>query len=108
MRSILCSLLILSTMVGSVRLVADTPNILLIYADDVGYGDLGCYGATGVDTPNLNRLAAGGIRFTSAYATASTCTPSRYSLLTGEYAFRNEKALILPGNAPLIIDPGKT
>jgi len=107
MRSTLCSLLILSTMVGSVRLVADTPNILLIYADDVGYGDLGCYGATGVDTPNLNRLAAGGLRFTSAYATASTCTPSRYSLLTGEYAFRNEKALILPGNAPLIIDPGK-
>ncbi|MCG8528841.1 MAG: arylsulfatase [Opitutales bacterium] len=80
------------------------PNIIIIYADDVGYGDLGCYGATGVDTPNLDRLARNGIRFTSAYATASTCTPSRYSLLTGEYPFRNKKAVILPGNAPLIID----
>jgi arylsulfatase A len=87
---------------------ADQPNILIIYADDVGYGDLGCYGATAVQTPTLDRLAAQGIRFTSAYATASTCTPSRYSLLTGEYAFRNTGAVILPGNAPLIIDPAKT
>lgn len=86
---------------------SNQPNIIIIYADDVGYGDLGCYGATSVDTPNLDRLALKGLRFTSAYATASTCTPSRYSLLTGEYAFRNEKALILPGNAPLIIDPAK-
>jgi arylsulfatase A-like enzyme len=85
----------------------DRPNVILIYADDVGYGDLGCYGATGVDTPNLDRLARTGLRFTSAYASASTCTPSRYSLLTGEYAFRNRDAIILPGNAPLIIDPAK-
>ncbi len=86
---------------------ASAPNIILIYADDVGYGDLGCYGGTGVDTPNLDRLAQSGRRFTSAYATSSTCTPSRYSLLTGRYAFRNEAARILPGNAPLIIDPIK-
>jgi arylsulfatase A len=85
----------------------ERPNIILIYADDVGYGDLGCYGAEAIDTPNLDALAAGGMRFTGAYATASTCTPSRYSLLTGEYAFRNEAAIILPGNAPLIIDPTK-
>lgn len=83
------------------------PNIILIYADDLGYGDLGCYGATAIDTFNLDRLAERGIRFTSAYATASTCTPSRYSLLTGEYAFRNEEAVILPGNAPLLIGPEK-
>lgn len=81
------------------------PNIILIYADDVGYGDLGCYGADKIDTPSLDRLARTGMRFTSAYATSSTCTPSRYSLLTGEYAFRNKGAHILPGNAPLIIDP---
>ena len=80
------------------------PNVIIIYADDVGYGDIGCYGATGVDTPELDSLARNGIRFTSAYATASTCTPSRYSLLTGLYPFRNEDAVILPGNAPLIID----
>ncbi len=87
--------------------VAASPNVIIIYADDVGYGDLGCYGAEKIDTPNLNRLAEGGLRFTSAYATASTCTPSRYSLLTGEYAFRNKGAVILPGNASLIIDPAK-
>jgi arylsulfatase A len=81
------------------------PNIVLIYADDVGYGDLSAYGATAVETPNLDRLADNGLRFTSAYATSSTCTPSRYSLLTGEYAFRNRGATILPGNAPLLISP---
>ena len=86
---------------------APRPNIIIIYADDVGYGDLGCYGPTEIDTPSLDQLAERGMRFTSAYATASTCTPSRYSLLTGEYAFRNEDAIILPGNAPLIIDPAK-
>lgn len=83
------------------------PNIIIIYADDVGYGDLSVYGAEAIDTPNLDKLAANGVRFTAAYASASTCTPSRYSLLTGEYPFRNQRAQILPGNAPLIIDPAK-
>lgn len=96
------SLLTLVAVVSSA--FASPPNIIIIYADDVGYGDLGCYGAEAVDTPSIDRLASDGIRFTSAYATASTCTPSRYSLLTGEYAFRNRNAVILPGNAPLIID----
>lgn len=94
-------------LVCRVAVGAAPPNVIVIYADDVGYGDLGCYGATKIDTPNLNQMANAGLRFTSAYATASTCTPSRYSLLTGEYAFRNTKAIILPGNAPLIIDPQK-
>lgn len=84
---------------------ADKPNIIIVYGDDIGYGDFGCYGGVGVDTPSVDTLAAGGIRFLSGYCTAATCTPSRYSLLTGEYAFRNESAKILPGNAPLIIDP---
>ncbi|MCX2575446.1 sulfatase family protein [Pedobacter sandarakinus] len=78
------------------------PNILLIYVDDLGYGDLGCYGAKGVKTPNIDKLASEGLLFTNAYSSASTCTPSRYSLLTGNYAFRNNAA-ILPGDAPLII-----
>lgn len=86
---------------------AAKPNIIVIYADDVGYGDLSCYGAEAIDTPSLDKLAANGVRFTSAYASASTCTPSRYSLLTGEYPFRNQRAIILAGNAPLIIDPAK-
>lgn len=85
----------------------EKPNILIIYADDIGYGDLSCYGGTGAQTPFIDRLANDGIRFSSGYASAATCTPSRYSLLTGEYAFRNKSAKILPGNAPLIIDPAK-
>ncbi|MEX0325037.1 MAG: arylsulfatase [Puniceicoccaceae bacterium] len=101
------SMLLLALATSVLAFANDQPNIIVIYADDVGYGDLGCYGATGVDTPNLDMLANRGIRFTSAYASSSTCTPSRYSLLTGEYAFRNEDAIILPGNAPLIINPGK-
>ena len=66
------------------------PNIVLIYADDLGYGDVGCYGATRVRTPNIDRLAARGLRFTDAHAPAATCTPSRYALLTGEYAWRQQ------------------
>src|ERR1044072_1589379 len=81
------------------------PNIIIIYTDDVGYGDVGCYGATGVKTPNIDSLAAQRLRFTDAHCTAATCTPSRVSLLTGSYAFRN-KAAILPGDAPLLIRPG--
>lgn len=60
------------------------PNIVLIYADDLGYGDVGCYGARAVQTPHVDRLAREGLRFTSGYSTSSTCTPSRYSLITGE------------------------
>lgn len=84
------------------------PNIVLIYADDVGYGDLSCYGATRVHTPNLDRLAGGGLRFTNAHSPSATCTPSRYALLTGEYAWRMPGTGILPGDAPLIIKPGRT
>jgi arylsulfatase A-like enzyme len=83
---------------------ASKPNILLIYADDLGYGELGAYGATQLKTPNMDRLANGGVRFTNGYATSSTCTPSRYALLTGVYPWRNTDAKILPGTAPLIID----
>ena len=64
------------------------PNVIIIYADDLGYGDLQCYGAKNVETPNVNRLASQGVRFTNAHAVAATSTPSRYSLLTGEYAWR--------------------
>ncbi len=80
------------------------PNIVLIYADDIGYGDFSCYGGTGCLTVNVDRLATTGVRHKSGYSAAATCTPSRYSLLTGEYAFRNKDAEILPGSAPLIID----
>jgi arylsulfatase A-like enzyme len=83
------------------------PNIVLIYADDLGYGDTGCYGALAVKTPNIDRLAREGLRFTDAHSAAATCTPSRYAMLTGEYAWRQKGTGILPGDAPLIIAPGR-
>jgi arylsulfatase A len=84
-----------------------SPNIIIILADDLGYGDLGCYGATKISTPNIDQLAAGGIRFTDAHCTAATCTPSRYSIMTGQYAFRNKRAVILDGDAPTLFQPGE-
>jgi arylsulfatase A-like enzyme len=83
------------------------PNIVFILADDIGYGDLGCYGATKVQTPNLDRLAREGMRFTDAHSPAAVCTPTRYALLTGQYAWRHPPgARILSGVAPLAIPVG--
>jgi arylsulfatase A-like enzyme len=79
------------------------PNIVVIYLDDLGYGDVSAYGATELNTPNIDALANGGIKFTNGYASSATCTPSRYALLTGMYPWRNKKAKILPGTAPLLI-----
>ena len=81
------------------------PNVILIYADDLGYGDLSCYGAHRVNTPNVDRLADQGIRFTNTHTVASTSTPSRYSLLTGEYAWRRPDTGVAAGNAGMIIRP---
>jgi len=82
-------------------------NIVLIMTDDLGYGDVGCYGATMVKTPNVDRLAAAGLRFTDGHCTSATCTPSRYALLTGEYPWRKKGTGVLPGDAALIIEPGR-
>lgn len=82
------------------------PNVVFILSDDVGYGDLGCYGATQVKTPNLDRLAREGIRFTDAHATSAVCSPTRYSVLTGQYAWRNPGGdHILSGVEALAINP---
>ena len=81
------------------------PNIMIILADDLGFGDTGCYGATKIPTPNIDRLGQQGLRFTDAHATSATCTPSRYALLTGQYPWRKNGTGVLPGNAALIIDP---
>lgn len=78
------------------------PNIIIIYLDDLGYGDLGSYGANQITTPYVDRMAENGLIFTDAHATAATCTPSRYSLLTGSYAFRSGAA-IQDGDAPMLI-----
>ncbi|MFI3205954.1 MAG: sulfatase-like hydrolase/transferase [Clostridia bacterium] len=79
------------------------PNVIVIYADDLGYGDLSCYGAQDVQTPNVDKLLDDGIKFNSGYSTSAVCTPARYSLLTGEYPFRNAETMILPGDARCII-----
>lgn len=84
----------------------DKPNIVIIYVDDLGFGDIGVNGAIGVKTPYIDTLAKNGLNLTDAHCSAATCTPSRYSLLTGSYAFRNNAA-ILEGDAPLIIDTKK-
>ena len=83
------------------------PNVILIVADDLGYGDLSCYGAHRIQTPAMDRLAKEGIRFTQGFSTAATSTPSRYSVMTGNYPWSNADAKILPGNAALIIDTQK-
>jgi arylsulfatase A len=77
--------------------------VIIIMADDLGYGDLSCNGATALKTPNIDRLAAEGIRFTSGYCSASTCTPTRYSFLTGSYAFRRKGTGIAPPNGHLVV-----
>ncbi len=92
-------------LLASMGAAAETPNIIVIMADDLGYGDIGCSGGR-VATPNIDKLAAEGRRFTSGYCSASTCTPSRYSLLTGTYAFRTKGTGIAAPNAPAIIQPG--
>ena len=75
-------------------------------ADDLGVGDLSCYGATEISTPNIDQLASEGVRFTSGYCSASTCTPTRFSFLTGKYAFRQKGTGIAPPSSPAIIQPG--
>lgn len=87
---------------------ADKPNVLFILADDLGYGDLGCYGAEKVQTPNIDRLATEGRKFTNAYSPSSVCTPSRYNLLTGRYAWRTwVGGSTVWANDPLLIDPDR-
>ena len=80
------------------------PNIVLILADDLGYGDAGCYGATKVKTPNIDKLASEGRRFTDAHSASSVCTPSRYALLTGEYPFRKNLWGPVMNPSPLVVD----
>jgi len=82
---------------------APKPNIIIIYADDLGYGDVSAYGKGKLNTPNIDRLANNGIRFTNGYASSATCSPSRYALMTGTYPWRNKQAKILTG-ANLIIN----
>lgn len=102
------SLVLAACLIQAANAAPRKPNVVIVYADDLGYGDIGCNGATGVTTPNIDKLASEGIRFTGAYSASSTCTPSRFSLLTGSLPIRQTNTGILPGDANLIIKPGST
>lgn len=99
------SLFAITAVQGQVQ--AKKPNVVLIYVDDLGYGDLSSYGATKIHTPNLDRLAKQGTRFTNAHSTSATCTPSRFGLMTGVYPWRQQGTGVLPGDAKLIIPTDK-
>jgi arylsulfatase A-like enzyme len=86
----------------------DHPNILLIYADDLGFGDITCNGAKPGLTPNIDKLRKDALNFTDGHSSSATCTPSRYALLTGQYPWRKRGTGVLPGDAGLIIEPGRT
>ena len=106
MKYIYLALLALSL---GIHAMASKPNVIVIMADDLGFGDIGCYGAKpkNLKTPHIDQLAEEGLRFTSGYCSASTCTPTRYSFLTGNYAFRRAGTGIAPPNGPSIIQPGE-
>jgi arylsulfatase A-like enzyme len=101
---LLCSIFSYNLVLCQTSAMVKKPNIVVIYMDDLGFGDLSSYGAKALKTPNIDNLANNGVKFTNGYATSATCTPSRYGLLTGVYPWRNKDAKILPGSAPLIID----
>lgn len=84
-----------------------TPNVVIIYADDLGYGDIGCNGSKTISTPNIDKLSDNGVRFTNAHSAAATSTPARFAMLTGEYAWRRKGTGIASGDAGMIIRPSK-
>ncbi|MCA9136080.1 MAG: arylsulfatase [Planctomycetales bacterium] len=100
---------VLLALIAATRAIAaERPNVVLIYADDLGYGDLSCYGATKVQTPNIDRLAKSGRLFADAHSPSAVCTPSRYGLLTGEYPWRIGSRSPVFAQHGLIVDPNKT
>ena len=109
LKRILCTATILSPSLYTSFVKAQSndkrPNVIIIMADDLGYGDLSCYGAKDVKTPNVDKLCKQGIKFTNSHAAAATSTPSRYALLTGQYAWRRQDTRIADGNAKMIIRP---
>lgn len=105
MRKFYLPLLMAGGMIHAAYAADERPNVVMIVADDLGYGDLECYGAKNVETPAVNKLASEGVRFTDTHAVAATSTPSRYSILTGEYAWRRPDTDVAPGDAGMIIRP---
>jgi arylsulfatase A-like enzyme len=110
MKCIIFATLLLSLLADLTAAENSKPNILVILADDLGYGDVHCYNDNSkVATPNLDRLAREGMRFTDAHSPATVCTPSRYSLMTGQMAFRvpNGGTVFQGAGGPSLIAPGR-
>lgn len=108
LQRVFASLAFFGLLLAHGRTFAENPNVVVILADDLGYGDLGCYGATQTQTPHLDRLAREGMRFTDAHSPSAVCTPTRYGLLTGRYAWRTRlKQGVLVGDSPALIEEGR-
>ncbi|MGV3764629.1 MAG: sulfatase family protein [Chitinophagaceae bacterium] len=111
MKKIVCLLLLLPGLMAAAQQKKgkgkSVPNVIIIYADDLGYGDVSCYGARKISTPNIDKLAEQGVRFTNGHCTSATCTPSRYALMTGRYPWRQQGTGVLPGDAALIVPTDK-
>ena len=108
-RAVLCSVVVLPALLFADTTLPAEPNILFILADDLGYGDVGCYNPESkVPTPNLDRLAADGMRFTDAHSPSTVCTPTRYSILTGRMQFRTGmKGVFTGAGGPCLIEEGR-
>ena len=102
------ALAILALITAQTAFSKPLPNIVIIYADDIGFGDIGSYGSIRIPTPNTDKVAREGVQHTNGHSAAATCTPSRFALMTGMYAWRKPGTNILPGDANLIIPPGTT
>lgn len=102
--------LLLTLLACATLAFAGQPNIIVFMADDLGYGDLSCYNPKGkIKTPNLDRLAGEGMRFTDAHTNAAQCSPTRYGLMTGRYSWRTRlKSAVLPHFATPLINEGRT
>lgn len=106
---VLCIIACWTASIAAVGSATDRPaNVVVIFADDLGYGDLGCYGATKLQTPNIDQLAREGRRFTDAHSASAVCTPSRYALITGEYPFRKGLSKPVFLKTGLVVDPDRT
>ena len=104
MRPFPLTILLLSLLSARIQAEERPPNIVLIFCDDLGYGDLACYGHPSIRTPNLDRMAAEGMKFTNFYSAAPVCTPSRASLMTGRLPLRsgmtsNKRRVLFPDSA---------
>jgi len=94
--------------VSAVAGEARPPNVVVVLADDMGWGDLGCYGSTAIPTPNIDQLAQQGLRLTDCHSASAVCTPSRYALMTGRYSWRGPlKNFVLMGHGPALIEPSR-